>query len=63
MKRETVSRRIGLDALLANPSLWASAKESFQQLQLEYTTAYLVHHTTYHQESIELVPCQYEYDA
>jgi hypothetical protein len=55
VRRDTVAAMIGLDSLLANPSLWRSVEESFRRLVRDYSSTYVSHHARYHQESIELL--------
>ena len=54
VQRDLVAGRIGLDSLLADPSVWPSVLESFGVLRREYAGAYLHHHRQYHQESSRL---------
>jgi hypothetical protein len=54
VQRDLVAGRIGLDSLLADPSVWPSVLESFGLLRREYASAYLHHHRQYHQESSRL---------
>ena len=55
MKRDAVAARIGLDSLIADPSLWGSLADGFKQLRREYAIAYQSHHARYHQEAVEAI--------
>ena len=54
VQRDLVAGRIGLDSLLADPSVWPSVLESFGVLRREYADVYLLHHRQYHLESSRL---------
>ena len=54
LERDTTLSRLDLDSLLANPTLWSSIEQSFQQLMARYANAYLSHHSRYHLEALEL---------
>jgi hypothetical protein len=51
VSRDAVAARTGMDSLMADPSLWGSVRESFQQLRRDYASAYLAHHARYHEEA------------
>lgn len=55
LKRDSVLGRIELDGLTANPLLWSSMEEGFQQLRREYAMTYLSHHAQYHRDAADLV--------
>ena len=55
MKRDAVAARIGLDSLIADPSLWESVADGFRQLRREYAIAYQSHHARYHQEAVGII--------
>ena len=54
VQRDLVAGRIGLDSLLADPSVWPSVLESYRILRRDYADAYLLHHRRYHVESSRL---------
>jgi hypothetical protein len=54
VQRDLVAGRIGLNSLLADPSVWPSVLESYRVLRREYADAYLLHHRQYHLESSRL---------
>ncbi len=54
IERDAVLARIEPGSLIANPGLWSSIEERFQQLRVRYATAYLAHHSKYHQGALEL---------
>jgi hypothetical protein len=54
VQRDLVVGRIGLDSLLADPSVWPSVLESYRILRRDYADAYLLHHRRYHVESLRL---------
>ena len=55
IRKDSVMGRIGMDSLLADPSLWGSVEDSFRQLRGDYASAYVSHHARYHDESVELL--------
>lgn len=54
VQRDLLAGRIGLDSLLADPSVWPSVLESYGVLRREHADAYLLHHRQYHLESSRL---------
>ena len=53
-ERDSVSARFDVGSLIANPSLWASIEDGVQRLRARYVDAYRTHHSSYHQEALEL---------
>jgi hypothetical protein len=54
VQRDLVVGRIGLDSLLADPSVWPSVLEGYRILRRGHADAYVLHHRRYHVESSRL---------
>ena len=54
VQRDLVEGRIGLDSLLADPSVWPSVLEGYRILRRDHADAYRLHHRRYHAESSRL---------
>ncbi len=54
LRRDSLASRAGLAELLANPSLWDSVEAGLHELRRDYSAAYTLHHTQYHDETAAL---------
>ena len=53
-ERDSVSARFEMESLIANPSLWASIEDGVKRLRARYVDVYRTHHSSYHQQALEL---------
>ena len=54
LERDSVAARIGLDSLLADPSLWSSIVAGYGRLRVRYAEIYGSHHLDYHEDAQQL---------
>ena len=53
IERDVLTTRIGIDALAADPKLWAGVEASFRRMKGLYAAAYAQHHSRYHEAAAE----------